>query len=396
MTTIDQLLTDILKNNTDVLSTFVSNKDMRILSSIAKSVTGPNFITENQGKLLLKIFNENKRHIKEVVTDFDNVLSVPLWSRPFRPADTTKKMYIMSVNDKTPFIVIDFAYSSAIKKKLTSMTKLVSGLVQITNSKLYHAELTEKNIVVLVDAFSELKFDIDEKLKEFYQTIKSWDKNGVENQFLINDITNETLLKRLKEDIGDLTTVDENILADRSVRYQYTCKKPEKNPENLTNLMSTRSSTKVWVDSKKFSLEDIFQSITELKRFPALVVFDQHRSKNSFEELSKISEFLEKNNLEDEVGIYFRLNNDQEGKNFNQLIAQKKYNCHLSETTKLVGVQSGKIPKFLLNNNWKPMSVISIGNNLRHNKTAVYANCCDLIISYSETEPLYEPKLVWE
>jgi menaquinone-dependent protoporphyrinogen IX oxidase len=68
----------------------------------------------------------------------------------------------------------------------------------------------------------------------------------------------------------------------------------------------------------------------------------------------------------------------------------------LTPDTKIVGVQSGKIPKFLLKNDWKPMSVISIGNTLRHNKTAVYANCCDLVISYTDKEPLYEPKIAWE
>lgn len=396
MTTIDQLLIHILKNNTEVLHTFVSNKDMRILSSILKSVTGPNFITENQGKLLIKIFTENKKNMREVVEDFDNILVAPIWSRPFRPADTTKKLYVMQTDDRPPFIVIDFAYSSAIKKKLSTLNKDVSGLVQILNSKVYHADLTEKNVVTLVDHLTPMKFDIEEKLRDFYQIIKSWDKTEVESQYVITETANQTLLKKLKDDIGEDAFNDENILSDRSVRYQYLCVKPTKNPENLTNLIATRMSTKVWVDTKKFSLEDIFQSLKELKRFPALVVFDPHVVKNSFSDLTKISDFLENNDMTENVGIYFRLSNDESGKDFNQLIAQKKYNCQLTEHTNLVGVQSGKIPKFLLKNDWMPMSVISIGNNLRHNKTAVYANCCDLVISYSETEPLYEPKLVWE
>ena len=41
------------------------------------------------------------------------------------------------------------------------------------------------------------------------------------------------------------------------------------------------------------------------------------------------------------------------------------------------------------------MSVISIGNPLRHSKTAVYANCCDLIIAYTDNEPIIESRNEW-
>jgi hypothetical protein len=104
---------------------------------------------------------------------------------------------------------------------------------------------------------------------------------------------------------------------------------------------------------------------------------------------------LEKNRIFDNVGFYFRLDNDTHGKEFNQLIAEKKYNTQLNSQTKIAGVQTGKIPKFFLKNDWKPMSVISIGNTLRNSKTAVYANCCDLIISYSDNEPIIETQNLW-
>ena len=61
-----------------------------------------------------------------------------------------------------------------------------------------------------------------------------------------------------------------------------------------------------------------------------------------------------------------------------------------------MGVQTGKIPKFLLKTDWKPMSVLSLGATLRHSKTAVYASCCDLILTYSDAEPIMETMLKWE
>jgi len=57
---------------------------------------------------------------------------------------------------------------------------------------------------------------------------------------------------------------------------------------------------------------------------------------------------------------------------------------------------SGKIPKFFLTNPWKPMSVLTLDTKmgLRHGKTSVYSNCCDLIIEWAEAPPLIEQKIL--
>jgi hypothetical protein len=57
---------------------------------------------------------------------------------------------------------------------------------------------------------------------------------------------------------------------------------------------------------------------------------------------------------------------------------------------------SGKIPKFFLNNTWKPMSVIALDTKmgLRHGKTSVYSNCCDCIIEWSDADPMFDKKII--
>ena len=239
-----------------------------------------------------------------------------------------------------------------------------------------------------------LGFDIDEKLQEFYNTIKSWSKSEVENQFLLTNITHDNFQKHITADLGIHTAIDQNIINDRSMRYQYFTEKSEKIPENLTEKIAQRTSTKVWVDKNQTSLDEVVQSLIELKRFPLLVVFDTYGSEQSTATLRNFSEILEKNGITDNVGIYFRLPNNDVGKEFNQLVKDKQYNCQLTNTTLVAGVQSGKIPKFLLTTDWKPMAVISIDTSLRNSKTAVYASSCDLIISYTEREPIYEHRVL--
>lgn len=395
MMNVDQLLTTLVNNQEEELKNSVMPRDMRILISLAKGISNPNFITENQGRLLLKIFSENRKKMSRIVNNLDAVLEAPTWSKPFRLPDTTKKIYISHITDENSTLTVEFAFSTTLKKKLTSLSKALTGLVQEAGGKKFHADFTERNIVTLIDNFKDSGFDIDEKLMDFYKIAKSWDETEVKNQFLINNATHEQLLKKLKNEIGDEFLSNETVLKDRSIRYQFFTENSQKNPENLTEIIANRNSTRIWVDTNKFDLEELFKSLVELNRLPVLLVFDSYSSKNSVEELKKIDKILEKMGINENVGIYFRLANNDEGKDFNQIIKEKNYNCRLDSTTKVVGVQSGKIPKFLLKTDWTPMSVISIGTNLNHNKTSVYANCCDLVITYSSREPLFEPKLAW-
>jgi hypothetical protein len=274
--------------------------------------------------------------------------------------------------------------------------KNAEGLIKHTNGKNYFAALTEKNIVTLVEALAPLNFQIDDEVKNHYDTIKSWSEIEVKNQFLITTMTNQNFQKHITNDLGISTTIDQNIINDRSRRYHYFVEKPEKSPENLTEIIANRPSTKIWIDSNKYELTDVIKSLVQLKRLPVLFVFDNFNEASVCENFKKMSESLDENRIFSDIGIYFRLPNSANGKTFNEEIAKRKYNSQLDEHTKIAGVQSGKIPKFFLTNPWKPLSVISLGTTLRHSKTAVYSTVSDLIITYSDTQPLVESRLAWE
>jgi len=395
MITVDQLLLKIVNFTAPTIEEIMPSRDSKVLRSLATTILGPRFITENQSRLLLKIFKEHQPKFKEFQEELELVLEAPTWSKLFRPVDTTKKLYISNASDGTPLLTIEFAFSSALRKTLTASTKKLDGLIQVTPGRVYQADLTEKNIVSLVEMLSPLAFEIEEKIQEFHETIKSWSENEIKNQFLLTTITNTNFQKQITADLGINTPLDNNIINDRSKRYNYFTEKSEKNPENLTEKIAQRSNVKCWVNKKEITLDQLIQSVSELKRFPLLVVFDVYDPKKCLEEMKNLEVSLENNRIYNDVGIYFRLDNNPIGKEFNQLIADKGYNAQLDSNTKVVGVQSGKIPKFLLKTDWKPMSVISIGNPLRHSKTAVYANCCDLIIAYTDNEPIIETRNEW-
>jgi len=267
--------------------------------------------------------------------------------------------------------------------------------MQTASGKLFQADLTEKNIVTLIDALQDHNFQIDEKLQDHYNIIKSWSKTDIEEQFLITNIVHQNFQKAITLDLGIETAIDQNVITDRSMRYQYFTKNMENTEKSLTSQLANREKTKVWIDRTAVPLSEIISSLIELKRLPVLVIFDTYSPSNSLKNLEILRKSLEDNNIDSNVGIYFRLANDDIGSQFNRIIADKKYNCPLDNNTQVVGIQSGKIPKFFLTNSWKPMSVITLDSNMRHTKTAIYSNCCDLVITHSDSKPMIEKIEKW-
>jgi hypothetical protein len=394
MITVDNLLLQIVNFTSPTIEEQIQSKDSRVLRSLATSVIGHAFITENQSNLLLKILRENQKKLKFFSDTISEVLQAPHWSRNFRQVEQVRKLYISKNEDNEPGIQIEFTYNSEIRKILQNLTKKVENLIQVTPGRMFTAELTEQNIVTLVEALEPLEFEIVDSVKNHYTTIKSWSKHDFEGQFFLTSITNQNFHKAITSDLGIETPLDKNIINDRSVRYQYLTTSIKNPGENLLEYLANRPSTKIWVDKDQHSLSEIIASLIYLKRTPTLIVFDNASETKSLENLESISVALKEVGILEKVGIYFRLPNTDVGRKFNQLIAVNSYNHKLDSDTVVAGVQGGKIPKFFLTNTWRPMSVIAIDTRmgLRHGKTSVYTSCCDLIIEHSDQTSILEDR----
>ena len=399
MITVDNLLLQIVNFTSPTIEEQIQSKDSRVLRSLATSVISHVFITENQSNLLLKILRENQKKLKFFGDEIATVLASPQWSRDFRQVEQVRKMYISKNEDNEPGIQIEFTYNSEIRKILQNLTKKVENLNQAVPGKMFTADLTEQNIVCLVEALESLKFDIVDSIRNHYTTIKSWSKLNFDHQFLLTSITNQNFHKAITADLGIETPLDQSIINDRSVRYQYLTETAKNPGETLVEYVANRPNTRLWVDKAQHSLTAILESLVYLKRTPVMVVFDNTTESKSLENLELLSNALKNVGIFDDVGIYFRLQNTDVGRKFNQLIAANSYNSKLDSTTKIAGVQGGKIPKFFLTNTWRPMSVIAIDTRmgLRHGKTSVYTNCCDLIIEHSDEASILEDrKKIWQ
>ena len=396
MTTVDTLLLSLITQTSTSLEENIPHKDARVLRSLASAITGGNFITENQSKLLVKILTSNKDYFSSIDSELTNVLAEAKWSKSFRIVTQIRKLYVQTGRDEIPSIFAEFTFSSTLRKLFNGLIKNIEGPLTTLSTKLFAIELTESNIVTLVETLEPHKFEIDQKIQDFYKNIKKWQFEESCQHLVYGEKLLPVIQKGLESDILPGTELTKNLVIDRSVRFQYLTKKTEKNEENLENSIIHRLTSRVWIDSNKHSLSEIFETLSSLQRLPVLIVFDGWQSDQCLVNLQKLTNSLEKTGLDNNVGIYFRLPNEESGKQFNALIGEKKYNSVLDNSTIVAGVQAGKLPKFFLKDcNWSPKSVIVLGNSLRHSKTAVYSNRCDLIITYNDKPSIYDSQQGW-
>jgi hypothetical protein len=396
MTTIDKLLVKIINQPDDYAKNLFAKRDFEVLNNLYSSINANFFITENQSRLLVKILKENQKKLSVFSEELVPALETPEWSRSFRHIEQIKKLYIEKNSEDILSLVIENSFNSQIRKSLIELTRHCENLVPTSTGKKFYADLTERNIVKIVDTLMPLGFDIDPTIKNHYDTIKSWSFSEISDQFLIPNMPGNNFQKHISADLGIETAIDQNIIVDRGMRYQYSLENPRKIGENLTEIIANRTKTKIWISKEEHNLTSVIESLTELKRSPLLVVFDTFVNNKYLENLEILSDALEKNGIFDGVGVYFRLPNDEIGTRFNQLIKEKSYNANLDSTTKVAVVMSGKLPKFFLKSVWQPMSVIALDTKmgLRHGKTSVYSNCCDLVVEWAEKEVLFENKVV--
>lgn len=395
MNTIDNLLKFLVQNNIED-NDYISSLDKSVLLSLSKSIQSKKYITKNQANLIVRVLKENLVHIKSNLTsDLINMLEDPIFEKEFRTIVPVKTVELKFDSDNDTWLILVTIEHATDALKAIQKLPIWSRKSSTVTGSILTCELTEKNIVTIVDQLTPYKFSISDDIISHYNVISSWNKSEVENRYLLTNIKDINFQEHLTNELGKDTLVDELIINDRKLRYQYTTNNHF--PSNsLTEIIANRPSPKIWVDKNKHSLKSLLSSLIILKRLPVLVVFDLQKEAELVLAMQELSDALDSLDITSNIGVYFRLSNQTIGSEFNNLIFKKQYNSNLDKNTLVASVLTNKLPKFFINNEWKPMSVISINTSLRHSKTAIYANCCDLIISYTSAEPIIETRNMWE
>lgn len=368
----DTLITKILD------SSYLSKSHHGILDNIVRSIHSSKYITEKQANFALSIVKNYADVLKPDFPDLPYHLILPRWQHPFRVIEIFRDFYI-----EEEHLIVKFSYSETLRDLMHEVSKQL--IVEYTSPGVYQFALSEYNIVVLYDALQGLNFEIDPCIVDYYETIISWNKSEYTNIFTID---NQPEIKdMLIKDIGEDGLNNALLMRDRSHLYSYVYETEIPN-NTLAEYIANRSTPKIWIPSKVHSLVDLFKALVELKRFPLLILFNPQDKTEYYTHLININQALDEIGIKDEIGVYFRLQNTNSiGGSFNQFVANHKYNAPLTAATNVAMIN--KVPKFLCNSDWKPKTVVSIGDTVRYSKTGVYAiSSCDLLIEYVKNESI--------
>ena len=388
MLTIDNILLKIEEHSIDKLNSSVPVKDRRILKNLVRMIQMPSFITESQGRLLIKILQENMEALDFIGSELIPSLKNPSWTKSFKTVDVIRQLSISKNSSGNSFIDIDCSFNKEIKKSLVALIRNIEGATfTIISGKRTSILLTEKNLYNTVKELDKHDFDKSEQVIKLYNEISSLDVLGTKDSFSIHKTSNIKLKNRLIKNIGSIDSTNMLLLEDRKIEFQYNVT-GNLDDSTLANKIAKRTNNKIFINSSEYTLLDVAQAIRQLRKMPALCIFDEYDAGASIKNLKTVKTVVDAVDPTINVGVYFRFNNAGDGEQFNKLISEYNFNKQLDSNNRVSVIANGKIPKFFLKSDWYPKTVISFSNQFRNNKTSVYCNSCDLIVYYTSSKPM--------
>lgn len=381
MKTVDKILLDLHQAHWTNNSQNFPVNDRRILASFCNQLKSGKFFTENQAKLLIKIFKENQDILKNYYNSDLSFLDSPKWSEPFRVLAQVRRIYTNPGNS-THFFV-EYTFNKKIKEVLTLLIQKEKVEVLTLTNKTIGFLLTETNIYLVITALKNFRFEISENLEKFYREIVHIQKTQKNHQQTFLD-ENEKIQRHLIEDIGDNYRENKLLLSDRQLRYGYQFL-TDFHEKTLSNSIALRKKPRVWIDSSVIQLRILIDSLIELKRFPIMIVLDGHKVEECAKILPEI--YLTLKQYQKTCSVYFRLDN-KTGQIFNKFISDNKLNSWLNLSTDTVVIDNSKLPKFFDKSGWYPKSVISFTNSFTNNKGTVWCDGVDLLVYYTDKKPM--------
>jgi hypothetical protein len=188
--------------------------------------------------------------------------------------------------------------------------------------------------------------------------------------------------------VGEPTKDNLAIYVDRKEQYglrHFDQTDVEASLSSVTHLakkIALRTKFQVFISNKKYNVNQLVEAILDLYRFPLLVILP---TGNQLTQLHKIHNSFNGVIQPELSSVVFRMDNNDEGKEFNNYIKQNNLNNIVDSKTKIVYTDTTKLPKPLIKLNWRPSAVLLLDSFRPNGKVLNFIESSDLIIHYDET-----------
>jgi hypothetical protein len=377
----------VLYRDPDAKPVKLDSSDYALINSLAKQVSKKLGFTDRQYELA-------KLKVVEYADQFDDGFDVEAvcarLKYPLREIDRSRSIQLVE-RDGIPTVAVRFVF----QKKLISKIEAVKSRLKETHydaqNKTHYFAFSEYTVHAIITAFKDANFEIQQELLEYYDKLEhminnkkdhlpgiyGYDlKNLHEKSFnyavsSVGEPAKDTLHKFYdrKEQLG-LYHFDQEIL-EQSLRLLTP----------LTRKIVERKLMQVQVDPKKYSTENLAETILELERFPLLIVISE---RNCYDDLSRFHKAFNGFIPSEQCAVLFRTDNNGESSHFNDYIKDNRLNNPVDSNTKIVYISSNKFPKPLLKDQWHPQAAITTysGYTGSNNKVDGFLDTLDLVIHY--------------
>jgi hypothetical protein len=368
MTYIEDYLEYLCNNQLDSLQSCNA-----IYFSIYKQITRGVGITDRQYALVLKKIQE--------YTDVDDLPT----RTPLRSIDRSKYITIIdniedtvyeSYKDNWKWIKVRFPFSKKDIAKVDSIGISHNEYYHKKGSHEHYYKFTSKNVYKIINVLKNRNFKIEDTLFEYYEKI-----NDVVNVKF--DVYENCIPDTVKKELSELSNLQH---ADRGLRYGYNT--PPTDSDTITNIIAYRQDIEVCLDPKKYKVQDIIETVNLLDRFPLLVLIDEDTSYIQLKQIhSEVSKIIDNKHQ----SVLFRIDSkDANNAPVNDYIKDNHLNNWVDNETKVVYIKKSKLPKVLLQSNFKPMCTLSKTSTRCNKNVKTYMETfCDCILYHDVSLSLF-------
>ena len=354
----------------------IEKTDHTIITSIARQCFKGMALTDRQSALMHEKLQNYRDQFTNLDWDFD--YAVNQLRQPLRHIDRSKYIKIVDNN-----VVIRFPFRKTEIMLVQEISNNAEGYAHEKGSHKHIFALNEINVLKIVDRFKDKQFTIDQEILDLYKDIKSIHDSpqeylsGVSSDNKLINI-NPRLLPIINSELGELSNETFTQFIDRRFRYGFNYTQTFES-KSLADKIALRNDNTYQSKPSEELTSNILNALWDLNRFPLLVVLEDDKAEQQLYEFA--NHYRDILNPE-EQSVLFRLEEKDAG--FNQLIKDRKLNNWVDNSTKVVYISKNKLPKILVNNEWKPCAAFSFTSTLDRYLDSYVSFNCDLVVYREE------------
>jgi len=371
---------------TDECNYDIDKNDLNLLTSLGRQVVKGIALTDRQHVLLKqKLIAYKTQFENNNIFSLEETLDITKY--PLREIDRTKSIEI--INDDETKIKIKFPFSKRLISLIEKL-RIIQGNDYNQARKTHTIPYTDKNFFDICELTKLKNFDMSEDLKNLHKDLLQMKENpkdflpGIYGFKLKN--LNDRAIDYAISTIGEPSKDNLPLYVDR--KDQLGLHYFDEDDLNisldklsvLSKKVVQRLNKEIFVDAKKYNINDIASTILELHRFPVLVVLPNEDPLGHMLNIYKTFNGIISS---DRFSVMFRLDNKSEyEKSFNEAIKDYGLNNKLDNQTKIVYISKDKLPKTLLTAEWQPDCALLLESHSATGNLRPYLSNLDLVIHY--------------